>query len=70
MAASVESKMRSAFCPVGLQSFVLGVLLSVVDTKGTFYGGHTAPFYGNRYNLYKAGVNPHYTPGKPMTRHK
>ncbi|XP_046896465.1 EMILIN-3 [Hypomesus transpacificus] len=62
--------MRSAFCPVGLQSFVLGVLLSVVDTKGTFYGGHTAPFYGNRYNLYKAGVNPHYTPGKPMTRHK
>lgn len=50
--------------------FVLGALLSVVDSKGTFYGGHVNPFYGNRYNLYKAGLNPHHTPNKPMTRHK
>ncbi|KAF1390377.1 hypothetical protein PFLUV_G00057410 [Perca fluviatilis] len=45
-------------------------LLSVVDSKGTFYGGHVNPFYGNRYNLYKAGLNPHHSPNKPMTRHK
>ncbi|MED6238886.1 hypothetical protein ATANTOWER_031683 [Ataeniobius toweri] len=44
-------------------------MLSVVDSKGTFYGGHINPFYGNRYNLYKAGLNPHYSPNKPMTRH-
>ncbi|CAG6021556.1 unnamed protein product [Menidia menidia] len=50
--------------------FLLGVLLSVVDCKGTLYGGHLNPFYGNRYNLYKAGLNPHYPPNKPMTRHK
>ncbi|CAB1336080.1 unnamed protein product [Coregonus sp. 'balchen'] len=67
--------MRSKFSQAALQPFILGVLLSLVDTKGTFYGtGHGNPFFGgshgNRYNLYKAGVNPHYTPGKPMTRHK
>ncbi|XP_038842092.1 EMILIN-3 [Salvelinus namaycush] len=67
--------MRSKFSQAALQPFILGVFLSLVDTKGTFYGtGHGNPFFGgshgNRYNLYKAGVNPHYTPGKPMTRHK
>ncbi|XP_072223866.1 EMILIN-3 [Leuresthes tenuis] len=50
--------------------FLLGVFLSVVNSKGTLYGGHVNPFYGNRYNLYKAGLNPHYSPNKPMTRHK
>ncbi|KAG5282435.1 hypothetical protein AALO_G00055980 [Alosa alosa] len=55
-----------------LQIFTLGVMLgvSLVDAKGTFYGN---PVYGHghRYNLYKGtGVNPHYNPGKPMTRHK
>ncbi|KAM4563481.1 EMILIN-3 [Odontesthes bonariensis] len=49
---------------------LLGVLLSVVNSKGTLYGGHVNPFYGNRYNLYKGGLNPHYSPNKPMTRHK
>lgn len=48
----------------------LGVLLSIVDSKGTFYGGPVNPFYANRYNLYKAGLNPHHSPNKPMTRHK
>ncbi|CAI5647758.1 EMILIN-3 [Oreochromis niloticus] len=52
------------------QVFLLGVFLSVVHSKGTFYGGHVNPFYGNRYNLYKAGLNPHHSPNKPMTRHK
>lgn len=70
-----EGKMRSKFSQAALQPFILGVFLSLVDTKGTFYGtGHGNPFFGgshgNRYNLYKAGVNPHYSPGKPMTRHK
>ncbi|KAK2851523.1 hypothetical protein Q5P01_007799 [Channa striata] len=50
--------------------FFLGVFLSVVESKGTFYGGPVNPFYGNRYNLYKAGLNPHHQPNKPMTRHK
>ncbi|KAJ4934138.1 hypothetical protein JOQ06_006943, partial [Pogonophryne albipinna] len=49
--------------------FLLGVWLSVADSKGTFYGGHVSPFYGNRFNLYKAGLNPHHSPNKPMTRH-
>uniref|UniRef100_UPI003AAE3BA8 EMILIN-3 n=1 Tax=Centroberyx gerrardi TaxID=166262 RepID=UPI003AAE3BA8 len=62
--------MRTKLCQLVAQSYLLGVLLSVVDGKGTFYGGHVNPFYGNRYNLYKAGANPHYTPNKPMTRHK
>ncbi|XP_029362730.1 EMILIN-3 [Echeneis naucrates] len=52
------------------QIFLLGVLLSLGDSKGTFYGGHVSPFYGNRYNLFKAGLNPHHSPNKPMTRHK
>ncbi|XP_044208946.1 EMILIN-3 [Thunnus albacares] len=62
--------MRTKWCQLVAQFFLLGVLLSVVDSKGTFYGGHVNPFYGNRYNLYKAGLNPHHTPNKPMTRHK
>ncbi|KAM3872572.1 EMILIN-3 [Diretmus argenteus] len=62
--------MRTKLCQLVAQSYLLGVLLSVADGKGTFYGGHVNPFYGNRYNLYKAGGNPHYTPNKPMTRHK
>ncbi|XP_053173039.1 EMILIN-3 [Scomber japonicus] len=62
--------MRTKWCQLVAQFFLLEVLLSVVDSKGTFYGGHVNPFYGNRYNLYKAGINPHHTPNKPMTRHK
>ncbi|XP_069580884.1 EMILIN-3 [Brachyistius frenatus] len=62
--------MRTNLSQLIAQSFLLGVLLSVVDSKGTFYGGHVNPFYGNRYNLYKAGLNPHHSPNKPMTRHK
>ncbi|XP_012717697.2 EMILIN-3 [Fundulus heteroclitus] len=57
-------------CKLSAQIFFLGVMLSVVDGKGTLYGGHINPFYGNRFNLYKAGLNPHYSPNKPMTRHK
>nr|XP_019952012.1 PREDICTED: EMILIN-3 [Paralichthys olivaceus] len=62
--------MRTKLCQLVAQFFLLGVLLSVVDSKGTFYGGHVNPFYGNRYNLFKAGLNPHHLPNKPMTRHK
>ncbi|XP_059188390.1 EMILIN-3 [Centropristis striata] len=62
--------MRTKLCHFLAQLFLLGVLLSVVDSKGTFYGGHAHPFYGNRYNLFKAGLNPHHSPNKPMTRHK
>ncbi|XP_047227180.1 EMILIN-3 [Girardinichthys multiradiatus] len=62
--------MWTKLCQLSAQVFFLGVMLSVVDSKGTFYGGHINPFYGNRYNLYKAGLNPHYSPNKPMTRHK
>ncbi|KAL7398622.1 hypothetical protein ABVT39_012493 [Epinephelus coioides] len=62
--------MRTKLCHLLAQLFLLGVLLSVVDSKGTFYGGHVNPFYGNRYNLYKAGLNPHHSPNKPMSRHK
>ncbi|XP_041802318.1 EMILIN-3 [Chelmon rostratus] len=62
--------MRTKLCQLVAQFFLLGVLQSVVDSKGTFYGGHVNPFYGNRYNLYKAGLNPHHSPNKPMTRHK
>nr|XP_023010637.1 EMILIN-3 isoform X2 [Maylandia zebra] len=62
--------MRTKLCQLIAQVFLLGVFLSVVHSKGTFYGGHVNPFYGNRYNLYKAGLNPHHSPNKPMTRHK
>ncbi|XP_074500208.1 EMILIN-3 [Sebastes fasciatus] len=65
--------MRTQLCHLAAQLFLLGVWLSVVDSKGTFYGGHGGhvnPFFGNRYNLYKAGLNPHHSPNKPMTRHK
>ncbi|XP_076597657.1 EMILIN-3 [Chaetodon auriga] len=62
--------MRTKLCQLVAQLFLLGVLQSVVDSKGTFYGGQVNPFYGNRYNLYKAGLNPHHSPNKPMTRHK
>ncbi|XP_034550698.1 EMILIN-3 [Notolabrus celidotus] len=62
--------MRTKFWKLIAQILLLGVLLSVVDSKGTFYGGPVNPFYGNRYNLYKAGLNPHHSPNKPMTRHK
>lgn len=62
--------MWTKLCQHSAQIFVLGVMLSVVDSKGTLYGGHINPFYGNRYNLYKAGLNPHYSPNKPTTRHK
>ncbi|XP_028439371.1 EMILIN-3 [Perca flavescens] len=64
--------MRTKLCNLFLvaQLFLLGELLSVVNSKGTFYGGHVNPFYGNRFNLYKAGLNPHHSPNKPMTRHK
>ncbi|XP_074537797.1 EMILIN-3 isoform X1 [Halichoeres trimaculatus] len=62
--------MRTKFWKLIAQILFLGVLLSVVDSKGTFYGGPVNPFYANRYNLYKAGLNPHHSPNKPMTRHK
>ncbi|KAM7411745.1 hypothetical protein PAMA_021631 [Pampus argenteus] len=62
--------MNSKWCQLVAKFFLLGVLLSVVDSKGTFYGGHANPFYGNRYNLYKAGLNSQHMPTKPMTRHK
>ncbi|XP_077371421.1 EMILIN-3 [Festucalex cinctus] len=62
----MDAKLRQVLAPVCL----LGVLLFVVDSKGTFYGGHVNPFYGHRYNMFKAGLNPQHTPNKPMTRHK
>lgn len=62
--------MRTNFWELAAHFFLLGALLSAADSKGTFYGGHVNPFYGSRYNLYKAGVNPHHSPNKPMTRHK
>ncbi|XP_034732265.1 EMILIN-3 [Etheostoma cragini] len=62
--------MSTKLCNLVAQLLLLGELLSVVDSKGTFYGGHVNPFHGNRYNLYKAGLNPHHSPNKPMTRHK
>ncbi|KAM6925300.1 EMILIN-3 [Xenentodon cancila] len=62
--------MRIRLWQLAPQFFLLGVLLSVVDSKGTLYGGHVNPFYGNRYHLYRAGLNPHHPPNKPMTRHK
>ncbi|XP_054902448.1 EMILIN-3 [Poeciliopsis prolifica] len=62
--------MWSKLCQLSAQIFLLGVMLSVVNSKGTLYGGHINPFYGSRYNLYKAGLNPQYSPNKPMTRHK
>ncbi|XP_034394037.1 EMILIN-3 [Cyclopterus lumpus] len=62
--------MRPASCPAAARLLLLGALLSVGAAKGTFYGGHVNPFYGNRYNLFKAGLNPPHAPNKPMTRHK
>ncbi|KAF6730438.1 EMILIN-3 [Oryzias melastigma] len=62
--------MRTRLYLLTAHLFLLGVLLSEVDSKGTFYGGQINPFYGHRYNLYKAGVNPQHAPNKPMTRHK
>ncbi|KAM9829001.1 EMILIN-3 isoform X1 [Syngnathus typhle] len=59
-------KLHQVLTPVCL----LGVLIFVVDSKGTFYGGHVNPFYGHRYNMFKAGLTPQHTPSKPMTRHK
>ncbi|XP_035236809.1 EMILIN-3 isoform X1 [Anguilla anguilla] len=56
--------MKSILSKVTLHPFLFGVFLSLVDAKGTYYGN---PY---RYNLYKSGVNPHYSPGKPMGRHK
>ncbi|XP_036390335.1 EMILIN-3 [Megalops cyprinoides] len=56
--------MMASLSQVTLHPFLFGVLLSLVDSKGTYYG---SPY---RYNLYKSGVSPHYSPGKPMTRHK
>lgn len=65
-----KTTMRTNLCQLVAQFFFLGVLPCFVDSKGTFYGGHINPFYGNRYNLYKAGLNPPHSPNKPMTRHK
>ncbi|XP_076022920.1 EMILIN-3 [Genypterus blacodes] len=62
--------MRTELRHLVVRSCLLGALLSVVDSKGTFYGGHVNPYYGHRYNLFKAGLNPNYVPNKPMTRHK
>ncbi|XP_026880309.2 EMILIN-3 [Electrophorus electricus] len=53
--------MESSLVPVLV---LLGLLLTLVDSKGTFYGN---PY---RYNMYKAGVNPHYNAEKPLSRHK
>ena len=53
-----------------LPAVLLTAWLAAVDGKGTYYGGHVNPFYGNRFNLFKAGVNPQLIPNKPMTRHK
>ncbi|XP_058499712.1 EMILIN-3 [Solea solea] len=63
--------MRTKLCELAAQLFLSAVLLCVVDSKGTFYGGgHVNPFYGSRYNLFKAGLNAQHSPNKPMTRHK
>ena len=51
-------------------TLLLAAWLSAADGKGTYYGGQVSPFYGNRFNLFKAGVNPQLIPGKPTTRHK
>ncbi|MBN3311455.1 EMIL3 protein, partial [Atractosteus spatula] len=56
--------MKLRFFQVVLHPFLFGVFLTLIDAKGTFYG---SPY---RYNLYKSGSSPHYTPGKPMGRHK
>ncbi|XP_072552872.1 EMILIN-3 [Salminus brasiliensis] len=56
--------MKLTCCSVALLPLLLGLVLALVDAKGTFYGN---PY---RYNLFKAGANPHYSPGKPMGRHK
>ncbi|XP_048840227.1 EMILIN-3 [Brienomyrus brachyistius] len=46
-----------------LHHSILGLFFCVADAKGS-YG---SPY---RYSLYKSGAAPHYTPGKPMGRHK
>ncbi|KAJ8257865.1 hypothetical protein GJAV_G00190570 [Gymnothorax javanicus] len=56
--------MKSVFSKVTLHPFLIGVFFSLVDAKGTYYGN---PY---RYNLFKSGVSPHHSPGKPMGRHK
>ncbi|KAI1892763.1 hypothetical protein AGOR_G00136880 [Albula goreensis] len=56
--------MKVVLPKVILHPFLFGVFLSLVDAKGTYYGN---PY---RYNLYKSGLSPHYSPGKPMGRHK
>ncbi|KAM8863273.1 EMILIN-3 [Spinachia spinachia] len=64
--------MRSARCHGAAQLllFAAAMLSGRCAGKGTFYGGHVNPFYGNRYQLHKAGLHPHQPPNKPMTRHK
>ncbi|XP_028308896.1 EMILIN-3 [Gouania willdenowi] len=62
--------MWTKLCKLIAHLLLLEVLLSEVNSKGTFYGGHVNPFYGNRYNLYKAGFNPQPSSTKPITRHK
>ncbi|KAM9856255.1 EMILIN-3 [Aulostomus maculatus] len=62
--------MTIKLCQLFAQFFLIGVMLSEVNSKGTFYGSHVNPFYGSRYSMYKAGLNSHYMQNKPMTRHK
>lgn len=68
--ARKQKTMRTKLYLLTAHLFLLGVFLFVVDSKGTFYGGQINPFFGHRYHLYKAGVNPQHSPNKPMTRHK
>ncbi|XP_072305877.1 EMILIN-3 [Eucyclogobius newberryi] len=60
--------MRNKSCVA--QLLLLGAVITLVCSKGTYYGGHVNPYYGSRYNLYKAGLTPQHLPNKPMTRHK
>ncbi|XP_024915493.1 EMILIN-3 [Cynoglossus semilaevis] len=53
-----------------LQLPLLGVLLCLVDGKGTFYGGHGIPLYGNRFSGFRTGLNSQHLTNKPITRHK
>ncbi|XP_068454111.1 EMILIN-3 [Clinocottus analis] len=65
--------MRIRLCPPAARLLLLCAMLSAGHGKGTFYGGHGGqvnPFYGNRFNLYKAGLSPQHAPNKPMSRHK
>ncbi|XP_066526291.1 EMILIN-3 [Hoplias malabaricus] len=56
--------MRRAHCSLALLPVLLGLILTLADAKGTFYGN---PY---RYNLFKGGGTPHFNPGKAMSRHK